>query len=106
MTFAERLLDFLYQRKAMKDREATTKVPSETPIPVPILADRSRPAEIAVEDGRAGVGAEVVVDVDTVVWRTEAERVEGLETLVGGAEEAVEFTVARILLNTLGEIRS
>ena len=81
-------------------------LPSETPTPVSIFADGSRPAAAAVDDGR-GVGrAGVVVDVGAVVWEPEAEGAEALEKDVEGAEEIVEFTVARILLNTLGEMRS
>ena len=47
-----------------------------------------------------------MVDVEAVVWDPEAEGLEALEKAVEGAEEIVEFTVARILLSTLGEIRS
>ena len=118
--FAGRLLDSLYKRKAMKDREATTKVPSEIPTPVPIFADSSRPAAAAVADGSAAVGARIEVDVEAVavvgvgievdveavVWKPEAEEEKALENVVEGVEEVVEFTVARILLSTLGEMRS
>lgn len=37
--FGELLWEFLYKRKAMKDRRATRRVPNEMPTPIPIFAD-------------------------------------------------------------------
>lgn len=128
------LWEFLYKRKAMKDRRATSRVPNEMPTPIPILADSPRPAADADGDVKAGVEAGVEADVEMVVRRTVTGGMEDLEEpvggaeeaigvertvgepvtgeikelgeSVGGAEEAVEVPVARMLLTTLTGIRA
>lgn len=59
------LWEFLYKRKAMNDRRATSRVPNEMPTPIPIFADSPRPAADADGDGKADVEPDIV-DVDIV----------------------------------------